>query len=253
MKNENTDIASKYFFGENLGGRVVVEDRYGHKEYHRIVETYPAYYPPSLIDKEMQEEYEFGCMAKSEGWEDDFYKSRLAVKKGEQEFIKEMKEEDPEWVRERRMAYLEPIIKIMFADIWELGCHLEERKKVGGFYYELAEAIHGKTLEEWNGKYKRMVTEYGILKGNLTFDKNQITDEDIAVAKELPIENFLQFNKSGFSNCLWHEEKTGSLKLYREKNRVHCFGCNKSADVIDLVMKIHSLDFIPAVRYLLSK
>lgn len=232
---------------------IVVEDKYGHKEYHNIAETYPEGYPLEKITEELDEEYYLDCFIKASGMEDDFYKSRLVVKKSEQDFVKEMKEEDPEFVRERRMAYLEPIIKIIFADIWELGCHLEERKKVGGFYYELAKGIHEKTLDELNGKYKRMVTEYGILKGNLTFDKNQITDEDILLAKEIPIENFLQFNKSGFATCLWHEEKTGSLKLYRDKNRLHCFGCNKSADVIDLVMKLHSLDFIPAVRFLLSK
>ena len=80
-----------------------------------------------------------------------------------------------------------------------------------------------------------------------------ITDDDIARAKTIPIETYMQFSQDGFAKCLWHNEKSGSMKLYRKTNRVHCFGCSKSADVIDIVMEINKVDFIRAVRLILNK
>ena len=51
----------------------------------------------------------------------------------------------------------------------------------------------------------------------------------IEVAKHYGIE----VNRSGFTSCLFHNERTPSLKLYDD--HFHCFGCGKSGDVIALI------------------
>lgn len=65
-----------------------------------------------------------------------------------------------------------------------------------------------------------------------------------------------QIRKMGSSysaKCPFHEEKTGSFHLYEDSNRYHCFGCQSSGDVIDLVQKILGLTFPQTISYLLQK
>jgi len=62
-------------------------------------------------------------------------------------------------------------------------------------------------------------------------------------AKMCPIDSILCFNNAGFTCCPFHNEKSPSMKWYREKNTVHCFGCGKSADVIDVYMQINNTSF----------
>ena len=45
-------------------------------------------------------------------------------------------------------------------------------------------------------------------------------------------------DRGGFTRCLWHNEKTGSLKIYPGDRGFHCLGCGVSGSVIDLVMKL---------------
>lgn len=73
--------------------------------------------------------------------------------------------------------------------------------------------------------------------------------EDVAVAKAYPVDQLLEF-KGEFTECLWHEEKTGSLHHNKRKNRVKCFGCGKSADAIEVAMKLYEIPFKDAVRRL---
>jgi len=49
----------------------------------------------------------------------------------------------------------------------------------------------------------------------------------------------IQPNRSGFVNCLFHKEKTPSLKLYPA--HFHCFGCGKHGDIITLTTQLFAL------------
>lgn len=69
-------------------------------------------------------------------------------------------------------------------------------------------------------------------------------------AKEVPIETFLKFNRSGKAKCFLHNDKTPSLHLYRRQNKLHCFSCKFHGTVVDVVMKLQGLDFVDAVKYL---
>jgi P4 family phage/plasmid primase-like protien len=50
--------------------------------------------------------------------------------------------------------------------------------------------------------------------------------------------------------CLWHDERTGSLVLYPEQNKYHCYGCGAHGDVLSLVQQGAGVDFAGAVRWL---
>jgi len=49
----------------------------------------------------------------------------------------------------------------------------------------------------------------------------------------------LQPNRSGFVNCIFHKEKTPSLKLYPA--HFHCYGCGKHGDIITLTTQLFTL------------
>lgn len=73
----------------------------------------------------------------------------------------------------------------------------------------------------------------------------------VARAKDYPIGNLLKFNSAGFALCPAHNEKTGSLKYYADKNRCYCFGgCGKSFDSIDIYKIINNCSFKEAVKAL---
>lgn len=51
-------------------------------------------------------------------------------------------------------------------------------------------------------------------------------------------------DRSGYIRCPFHDEKTPSLKLYKDPGRgFHCYGCGKGGSVIDFVMNLLSLNF----------
>ena len=79
----------------------------------------------------------------------------------------------------------------------------------------------------------------------------QIKDPDkIRRAKAYPIENYIEF-KGGFAKCVFHEERTSSMKLYPD-NHVHCFGCQKNGDTIDVVQALNHCTFNEAIKIILA-
>jgi len=49
----------------------------------------------------------------------------------------------------------------------------------------------------------------------------------------------IQPDKSGFVNCIFHSDKTPSMKLYPD--HFHCFGCGEHGDIIRLTERLFSL------------
>lgn len=70
---------------------------------------------------------------------------------------------------------------------------------------------------------------------------------------KIPISNFIEFNHRGYANCLWHQEKTPSMRFYPEDNHVHCFGCNATKNVVQVYMSITQQNFKDAFTELKEK
>lgn len=86
---------------------------------------------------------------------------------------------------------------------------------------------------------------------------NRITDNQIEDARAIPIESLLnqEFRRSGSNlvgRCPFHDENTPSFYIYVQENRGWCFGCNNGGDTIDIVMRLHDLNFRDAVQYLVG-
>ena len=54
----------------------------------------------------------------------------------------------------------------------------------------------------------------------------------------------VRVNKQGYAMCPFHNEKTGSMRIY--PTSYHCFGCGANGDVISLVRGLYNLSFIEA-------
>ena len=52
--------------------------------------------------------------------------------------------------------------------------------------------------------------------------------------------------------CVFHEEKTPSFTLSKDRKRYKCYGCNESGDVFDYLMSAEKLTFVEAIRQLSS-
>jgi len=71
--------------------------------------------------------------------------------------------------------------------------------------------------------------------------KSELSMYDVAVFYGL------EPNRSGNIICPFHNEKTASLKIYKDIGRgFHCFGCDEGGSVIDFVMKLFHIDFMAA-------
>lgn len=96
-----------------------------------------------------------------------------------------------------------------------------------------------------------LLEEQKKLRSILTIKKGTVNFSDlIKKAKEFPINQLVEFNRAGFSKCLWHNERTPSMRYYPFSNSVYCFACNKYGDAVDVVQQLDSLDFKGAVNKL---
>ena len=59
----------------------------------------------------------------------------------------------------------------------------------------------------------------------------------------------ITLNSRGYAECPFHNEKTGSFKVYSD-GTYHCFGCGAHGDVIDFVARIENIGFNEACKRL---
>jgi len=53
--------------------------------------------------------------------------------------------------------------------------------------------------------------------------------------------------------CPFHNEKTGSFMVHRERQIFRCFGCGESGDIFDFTQKIEGLDFYESLKFLAQR
>ncbi len=70
------------------------------------------------------------------------------------------------------------------------------------------------------------------------------------------LSEYIQLKAAGSSHkglCPFHNEKTPSFMVNRERQNWHCFGCNKGGDIFTFVQEIEGMDFREALKYLAEK
>lgn len=55
-------------------------------------------------------------------------------------------------------------------------------------------------------------------------------------------------NRAGFIRCPFHNEKTASMKIYRDS--YYCFGCGENGDIFTFLQKFYGIPFKDAFRML---
>lgn len=190
------------------------------------------------------------------------YQKELRI--SDREFIKEMTSEDPEWVKERRLEYLngllaEKRIKWKFwnekVKIFFKSLNSDSTKLVKEHFCWLIEGIEIKGRDSIKKEAEKILKEIKMWNNPPTEWKpeKENMEEMIIEAKQVPVESLIQFNKAGFALCLWHDEKSPSLKWWKKENAAHCFGCNKTFDSISIVRQLYNYNFKEAVLFLTGK
>ena len=70
------------------------------------------------------------------------------------------------------------------------------------------------------------------------------------------VSRYVKLKKSGsnyFGLCPFHNEKTPSFSVSRDKQIYHCFGCGAGGGVINFVMQMENMTFPEAVRHLAAQ
>lgn len=112
-------------------------------------------------------------------------------------------------------------------------------------------------LQKWLKYWLRLAEK----SGNNVYNQEKIaqggiTEEDVAQAKEVPLESIYEENLKRVGSrfvarCPFHKENTPSFTIFTNTNNFYCFGCHTWGDSIDLYMQINQCDFPTAVRGLL--
>lgn len=119
------------------------------------------------------------------------------------------------------------------------------RRKEPHWFYKVLANDYYKSIQKLKKIRNRL---YFLNKPRNGNDNNRITDEDIARAKEYPIENLVEVNSAGFAKCINHNDEHPSM--YCKGNFAYCFSCGYTADPIKLAMDINGWSFIETVRRL---
>ena len=152
----------------------------------------------------------------------------------------------------RRLRGMEPLAKQILEKVYE-GIYAQNDTKHEKFWIDLATSIiYQKPLNNLRKQYLRLGRLYRIIKWQKRIIPKQaaLSPEDVERAKEFPLTHFLSPSRAGFVLCPFHNEKTPSLKIYKEQNKWWCFGCQQGGDVINFVIKKDNLSFAEAVRFL---
>lgn len=70
------------------------------------------------------------------------------------------------------------------------------------------------------------------------------------------ISEYVNLKRAGSSFkglCPFHNEKTPSFSVSRERGYFHCFGCHERGDSISFIMKIENLNYVDALKFLADK
>ena len=60
----------------------------------------------------------------------------------------------------------------------------------------------------------------------------------------------IEISRTGFTVCPFHNEKTPSLKIYKDSRGFYCFGCGKGGDVIAFTQAYFNLSYKDTVKKL---
>lgn len=171
------------------------------------------------------------------------------VRKGLRDFVVEVKNDYPEFVKSRRSEYLDNEIR----DMEEKNKTTLKLFKKNGF------SFLGDVILNVSGFFekKKRIKRFKFKLYNLKFGNkiaSGISDEDIEMAKNVDCAKFLDIKKrvggKSWALCVFHNDHNPSMCCFGEGKGFYCFSCGVGGDAITLVKKLYSLDFVSAVKFI---
>lgn len=152
-----------------------------------------------------------------------------------------------DWQRERRVEYLKGRMQdIIFKTLYLMQDYdrltstedVDSRLFVGG---KIIGAV--KTVLKLQDEIIRIRRPRKARKGDITLD-------NIRQAKEVPCNQLVEVDRNNMARCPLHDDRTPSLRWYRDTNRLYCFSCGRGWDTIGFLMERDNLGFTDAVKSL---
>lgn len=95
------------------------------------------------------------------------------------------------------------------------------------------------------------------MEGGLMFYSDDLIEEVRARNDVVDlIGNYIKLTKKGssyFGLCPFHNEKSPSFSVSRDKQMYYCFGCGAGGNVFTFVMEYENYTFLEAVKYLAER
>lgn len=84
-----------------------------------------------------------------------------------------------------------------------------------------------------------------------------VSEDEIKHARSVSIQSIydgkiIKLGRLSKAICPFHKEKTPSLTIYNDQNSWWCYGCNTGGDVIKFFMQQNNVNFVSAVKQLIS-
>lgn len=132
----------------------------------------------------------------------------------------------------------------------EIRKQINERKKIDSGTL-LESQMKDDTIQQLEKEFHSYKTYLGYL-ANPETDTKAITDNEIEIARNYPVHEFLpeDYRRKGNINCLFpgHEDKHASMTVNRLF--LFCHTCKEKMDSLDLTMMYRKVDFKSAVKLL---
>ncbi|KKQ68580.1 MAG: hypothetical protein A2626_02785 [Candidatus Nealsonbacteria bacterium RIFCSPHIGHO2_01_FULL_38_55] len=148
----------------------------------------------------------------------------------------------------RKLGFLKMEVKAREFEVLKLLSRIYSRTLQNSFaqwfYLEVVKVLRCEDIDD----SKKEISKLKFLLFPPKEIKGKITPTEIQRAKDRDFHDLLEFNRQGFAFCPFHQEKTKSFHLY--KNKCKCFGCGKSVDTIQFIMETKGLTFPEAVMEL---
>jgi hypothetical protein len=170
------------------------------------------------------------------------------VRKAVHLFVQEMKEQDPEFVNDRKIDFLLGEVAGIKAQMDFAKLQWQKDRKNGAGIMERMTNWYLLSDEGAEKRLKRLWVEIKMrLRG---YEYGRIAPEVVEQAEAVPIEEVYP-DLPQWINCISprHEDKNPSMFI---KGFAHCFSCKKSYNTINFVMEKENMKFPEAVNFILD-
>jgi hypothetical protein len=144
----------------------------------------------------------------------------------------------------RRLAFLQPQIKLLEREIWRARRRIVQSKE------PLIKALTASFIKDQKKELRPLRLEATALLNHVNSKEaepvaGKITPLMIEQARQYPITSIIDFPNGRHRCCPFHKDNNPSMALY--DNHVHCFVCNRSWDSISATMELDGVSFREAV------